>query len=69
MAGRKGVTFNTPKTSHWSPEEQLIIAVYIRARQDLLARSKKRRREAEDFFRLEGLDLPKSLNFGNSEVS
>jgi hypothetical protein len=58
MAGRKGVTVNTPSTSDLTPEEQLIIAVYIRARQDLLARSEKRRREAEEFFRLDGLDLP-----------
>jgi hypothetical protein len=40
------------------PEEYLVIAVYIRALEDLLyGRSDKMRKEAEEFFRSDGFNV------------
>lgn len=58
MARRRKKKFNKncPLDIGLDPEGALIVAVYLRARLDLWARSKGIRWDAEQFFRLQGLD-------------
>ena len=60
MAGRKHFNQNYPLRADLPPEELLILAVYLRARNDLFGRSKKWREDAELFFEADGLD-PKTI--------
>ena len=57
MAGRKDFTINSPVGKDLPPEELLILAVYLRARNDLFGKSRKWREDAELFFEAEGMDV------------
>ncbi len=60
MAGFKGFNTNQSVSRGLPPEERLILAVYIRARNDLFAKSARWREDAELFFEADGLD-PKRI--------
>ncbi len=60
MAGIKGFNTLVSVGRDRTPEELLILAVYIRARNDLFGRSRKWREDAELFFEADGLD-PKRI--------
>lgn len=56
MAGRKDFNTIISVGRGFPPEEKLILAVYLRARNDLFGRSKKWREDAELFFEADGFD-------------
>ena len=60
MSGRKNFNQLRSLRTDFPPEELLIVAVYIRARNDLFGRSGKWREDAELFFEADGLD-PKRI--------
>lgn len=61
VSGRKGLIRIKLAKGDWSPEDLLILAVYLRARNDLFGKSKKWRQDAELFFEADGLVTPKRI--------
>lgn len=66
MARRRKKKFakNCPLDIGLNPEGALIVAVYLRAHRSSRARSKGIRWDAEQFFRLQGLD-PEAIRAGH----
>jgi len=69
MAAHKGFTSYVGASHDYPPDERLIIAVYLRARNDLFGRSKKWREDAELFFEADGIDVKRLRARVDSEVA
>lgn len=62
------MTRNEPTKTIGEPEDQLILAVFIRARLDLLYGSQRLRLDAAAFFRREGID-PESVQLAWADAA